>query len=96
MIKSIPNQTAIIPILLRIFDPFSKLSDFLFYAKIIIALILILYVRKVLKLGTKLTLLTGALIFLVFFTDLWIFGSLEVIAITIIAFLVIGILGFAS
>jgi len=75
-------------------SPLDKLSDFLFYAKIIIILILILYARKVLKLGTKTTLIVGALIALVFFTDFWIFGTIEAIAITIIAFLVIGILGF--
>ncbi|MFW5902414.1 MAG: hypothetical protein ACOCTT_00830 [archaeon] len=75
-------------------DPLSRMSEFLFYAKIIIALILILYTRKVLKLGSKATLITAALVLLVFFTDFWIFGTIEAIAVTIIAFLIIGILGF--
>ncbi len=76
----------------RLFDPFGKLSEFFFYARVIIAVILVLYVHKVLNTGSKVTVIIGAIIFLVFFTDFWIFGSMQIIALTIIAVLLLKFL----
>lgn len=73
-----------------------QLATFIFLAKIIIFLILVMYAHKVLGLGNKTTFLVGALVFMVFFTDFWIFGSLIAIGLTIIAFLIVGLLGFIS
>ncbi len=96
MMKIGPLGDHAITLITRIFSrgPFGQIAEFLELAKIIIALILILYTRKVLKLSTKATMLVGAFVILVFFTDFWIFGSMRVIALTVIGFLVVGILGF--
>lgn len=74
----------------------SGLNTFVFLAKVIILLILVLYAHKVLNLGRNTTLLLGVLVFLVFFSNFWIFGTLWAVAITVIAFLLIGLLGFIS
>lgn len=71
-----------------------NLATFVFYAKIIVMLILVLYAKKVLGLGTRGTLIAAAILFLAFFTNFWIFGSLFIVVLVIIAFLLIGILGF--
>jgi len=77
----------------RVFDPFEPLLEFFFYTKIVIALILILYTHSVLNLSGLSTLIVGAIVFLVFFTDFWIFGTTRAVFLTIIGFLIIGVLG---
>lgn len=74
----------------------SQLPTFILLSKVIILLILVLYAHKVLELHRNATIVAAALVFLVFFTDIWIFGTLWAIGLTIIAFLLIGVLGFVS
>ncbi len=74
----------------------SQLSTFILLAKIIVLLVLVMYTHKVLELDKNSTIIAAALVFLVFFTDIWIFGTLWAVGLTIIAFLLIGLLGFIS
>ncbi len=74
----------------------NQIATFILLAKVIILLVLVMYAHKVLELHRNTTIIAAALVFLVFFTDIWIFGTIWAVALTIIAFLLIGLLGFIS